>query len=59
VPIGDAFFIGPSWPPMGLTLLANQFRGQLRLQATYVPEFVSDAAATGFLDFLVGDLAQR
>src|SRR5262249_38627637 len=58
VPIEDAFFIGPSWPPMGLTLLANQFRGQLRLQATYVPEFVPDTSAAAFLDFLTTDLTQ-
>ena len=59
VPIEDAFFIGPSWPPMGLTLLANQFRGRLRLQATYVSHSVSDAAASAFLHALVSDLARR
>jgi len=28
------FYTGPSWPPLGITLLANQFRGRLLLQAT-------------------------
>ena len=44
---------------MGLTLLANQFRGRLRLQATYVSDSVSDAAASAFLHALVSDLARR
>jgi hypothetical protein len=56
VPIEDAFFIGPSWPPMGLTLLANQFRGRLRLQATYVADAVPDAVATAFLEAVATDL---
>jgi hypothetical protein len=58
VPVEDVFYAGPCWPPVGLTLLVNQFRGRLLLQATYVPESVPDAVANEFLDEVVGDLAR-
>jgi hypothetical protein len=41
---------------VGVTLLVNQFRGRLMLQATYVPDAVPDAVAGEFLDLVVGDL---
>jgi hypothetical protein len=55
-PIEEVFSIGPCWPPMGLTLLANRFRGRLNLLATFVPGAVSEATAGRFLDAVVGDL---
>jgi hypothetical protein len=54
--IEDVYCTGPSWPPVGLTLLANQFRGRLGLQVTYVPASVSEALANAFLDEVIGDL---
>jgi hypothetical protein len=50
------FYTGPGWSPMGMTLIANQFRGQLLLQATYVPESVPEDLANAFLDGVVEDL---
>jgi hypothetical protein len=54
--IDRIFYTGPGWSPMGMTLIANQFRGQLLLQATYVPESVPEGLANEFLDGVVGDL---
>jgi hypothetical protein len=54
--IEDVYCTGPSWPPVGLTLLANQFRGRLGLQVTYVPASVPEALANAFLDEVIGDL---
>jgi hypothetical protein len=55
-PVEDVFYAGPCWPPMGLTLLVNQFRGRLRFQATYVPESVPECLAEEFLDQVISDL---
>jgi hypothetical protein len=54
--IDNLFYTGPSWAPMGMTLLANQFRGRLCLQATYVPDAVPTGLAEEFLDAVVEDL---
>jgi hypothetical protein len=54
--IEDVFSVGPSWPPVGLTLLANQFRGRLGLQVTYVPASVPETLAQQFLDWVMADL---
>jgi hypothetical protein len=56
VAIEDLHFAGPSWSPMGVTLLANHYRGRLLLQATYVPPSVSEARANEFLDEVVREL---
>jgi hypothetical protein len=56
--IEDLYFAGPAWSPVGVTLLANQFRGRLLLQATYVPAAVPDALAHDFLDTVVRDLVE-
>jgi hypothetical protein len=55
-PIEDVFFAGPCWPPLGMTLVVNQFRGRLMFQATYVPAEVPDAVAGEFLDRVIGDV---
>jgi hypothetical protein len=49
-------YIGPTWAPMGISLLANQFRGRLLFQATYDPELVPDEMADRFLDTVWADL---
>jgi len=49
-PIENLFFVGPYWPSAGLTLLVNQFHGQLLFQATYAPDTVSERQAADFLD---------
>ncbi|HKB05049.1 MAG TPA: hypothetical protein VKD90_22690 [Gemmataceae bacterium] len=54
--IEDVCFTGPTWPPMGLTLLVNQFRGRLLFQATYLPESVPEPVVDTFLDQLLADL---
>jgi hypothetical protein len=54
--IEDVYFTAPTWPPMGLTLLASQFRGRLHLQATYLPEIVPDDTMQRYLEGLVADL---
>jgi hypothetical protein len=38
-------YVGPTWSPMGISLLANSFAGQLHFQATYDPELVSPPLA--------------
>lgn len=53
--IDEVFSIGPCWPPMGLTLLVNQFRDRLFLQVTHVAESVPAELAREFLDFVIGD----
>jgi hypothetical protein len=57
--IDNLFYTGPSWAPMGMTLLANQFRGRLCLQATYVPDAVPTGLAEEFLDAVVEDLTEE
>jgi hypothetical protein len=54
--IERVFYTGPCWPQVGITLLANQFRGRLLLQVTYVPESVPEEVANKFLDEIIGDL---
>ena len=54
--VEDVFFAGPCWPPLGLTLVVNQFRGRLLFQVTYVPEEVPSTVAEAFLDHVVNDL---
>jgi hypothetical protein len=54
--IEDVFSMGPSWPPVGLTLLANQFHGRFGLQVTYVPTSVPETLAREFLDGVIADL---
>jgi hypothetical protein len=55
--VEDVFSAGPAWSPIGLTLLVNQFAGRLHLQATHIPECVSDTMANRFLDAIVADLS--
>jgi hypothetical protein len=50
--------VGPTWAPMGFSLLANQFQGQLFLQATYDPELVSEPLADELLDKIVAELRE-
>jgi hypothetical protein len=51
-------FVGPVWSPIGISLLANQYRGQLWLQLTFDPDLVTPPLATAFLDTLCSDLAE-
>jgi hypothetical protein len=55
--IENVLYVGPSWSPVGLTLIANQFRGRLLLQASYVPESVPESLANAFLDELIRDVS--
>jgi hypothetical protein len=54
--IEDVYYCASTWPPMGLTLLVNRFRGDLLFQATYIPESVPEPLANAFLDAVIGDL---
>jgi hypothetical protein len=54
-PVEEAYSAGPAWPPVGLTLLVNQHAGRLHLQATYIPECVSDMLANEFLNRVMCD----
>jgi hypothetical protein len=58
VPIGNAHYIGPTWSPMGLSLLVNQFQGPMCFQATYDPDLVGSEAGEAFLDLLLEDLQE-
>lgn len=54
--IDDVCYAGPAWPGVGITLLVNQFRGRLLLQATYIPQVVPEPLAAAFLDRVLADL---
>lgn len=56
--IADVRFTGPCWPPLGVTLLVNQFRGRTCFQVTYLPSLVPDDLARRFLDLVVDDLTR-
>jgi hypothetical protein len=56
IEVDRVLYTGPTWSPMGITLIANQFNDRLFLQATYIPDSVPDALASRFLDDVVGDL---
>lgn len=55
-PISDVRYIGPAWPPLGLTLLGNEFQGRMQFQATCLPDLVPVDLAEQFLDFVLADL---
>ena len=57
VPVEQVQFVGPVWSPIGISLLANQYRGQLLLQLTFDPDLVTPPLAEGFLDSVCNDLA--
>jgi hypothetical protein len=59
VPVVEAFSAGPTWPAVGVTLLANQFRGRLHLQLTSIPQVVPEPLAADYLDGVVADLLAR
>jgi hypothetical protein len=54
--VEKAFYTGPAWSPLGVTLLANLHRGRLLLQATYIPEIAPPALIDQYLDLIVADL---
>lgn len=54
--IDNVFYTGPSWSPIGLTLLVNQYRGKLQLQATCALASVSQDLAEEFLQLVAEDL---
>lgn len=54
--VTDAFSAGPTWPAIGVTLLATQFADRLRLQLTYMPHSVPAPLAARYLDEVVTDL---
>jgi hypothetical protein len=55
-PIEEVFYTGPAWSPVGVTLLANLYRGRLQLQATYISEIVPPALVEQYLDLIISDL---
>lgn len=54
--VQDLFSAGPTWPAVGVTLLANQFADRLHLQLTHVPQSVPTPLASQYLDTIVADL---
>jgi hypothetical protein len=56
VPVEQVYYVGPTWSPIGLSLLANQYRGRLLLQATYDPELIAPPLAEQMLDTISADL---
>jgi hypothetical protein len=56
VTIEQAFSFGPTWPSMGLTLLVNQFQGNLHLQLTHLPAYVPATLAETFLDMMISSI---
>jgi hypothetical protein len=58
-PVADVFSAGPTWPTVGITLLANQFAGRLHLQLTHIPQSVPTELASTYLDNLVAGLLAK
>jgi hypothetical protein len=56
VPIERVQYVGPTWSPVGISLLANQFRGQLLFQTTYDPDLIQSGLANQFLDAVLKDV---
>jgi hypothetical protein len=57
-PISDIYYAASTWSPFGITLIANQSRGRLILNATYLPELIADSTANEFLDSIVAGLRE-
>jgi hypothetical protein len=57
-PVEHCSYVGPTWAPLGLALLANQYGGRLHLQMTYDPELVAPPLADHWLHCVQSDLAQ-
>lgn len=51
-------YVGPTWGPMGIALLVNQFHGRLLLHLTHDPEIVPPPLAAAYLDCLLADLRE-
>jgi hypothetical protein len=49
-------YVGPTWSPMGIGLVANQYGGRIYLQLTYDPELVPVTLASDYLDEILRDL---
>jgi len=56
VPVEQIYYVGPTWSPIGFSLLVNQYRGRLLLQATYDPELIAPPLADQMLDTISADL---
>jgi hypothetical protein len=56
VEVEDVAYFGPTWSPLGIALLANQYRGRLLLNFTYDPDLVAQSLADSFLDQVLADL---
>jgi hypothetical protein len=56
MPIEHACYVGPTWSPMGLSLLVNQFQGRMYFQVTFDPDLVGADRGEAFLDLLLEDL---
>lgn len=57
VPVERCFYIGPTWSPIGLSLLANLYGGRLHFQAAFDPDLITPPLATQLLDAVSHDLA--
>lgn len=51
-------YVGPTWSPMGIAMLANQFCGRLSLHLTHDPDLVPPPLAAAYLDRIVADLRE-
>jgi hypothetical protein len=58
IDIEKVCYVGPTWSPLGVSLLANQFQGRLHFQATYDSDLVAEPLAQAFLDAILADLRE-
>jgi len=56
IEIERAQYVGPTWSPLGIALLVNQFHGRLHFQLTHDPDLVPPPLAQAYLDWIAGDL---
>ncbi|HUG92612.1 MAG TPA: condensation domain-containing protein [Planctomycetaceae bacterium] len=54
--VGNVYFTAPTWPPMGLTLLATQFRGRMHFATTSMPDLVPPATVDAFVETMLADV---
>ena len=57
--IENIHYAGPTWSPLGMTVLASQYNGKLHLQATFAPHLIDDGVARDFIQFVHNDLLEN
>jgi len=57
-PVEHCSYVGPTWAPLGLALLVNQYAGRLHLQMTYDPELTPSPLADEWLSLVCDEVTE-